>query len=57
MCEWSDCDAEALNGQNISTVKMATSEPVREGQEVAENSTNAHGNCGYIFTIPGDFIL
>ncbi len=33
MCEWLECDAEALNGQSISTVKMATSEPVRETRD------------------------
>ena len=36
-CEWSLCDAAALNGQNTSTVKMATSEPVRETRANRKN--------------------
>lgn len=39
-------DAEALSGQNTSTVKMATSEPVRErdkGQLEKKKTTEARG--------------
>lgn len=50
--DWLERDAEALNEQNISAVKMATSEPVREPSEAGKFDLSARRhdlNFAYLY--------